>query len=99
MLTFEFKKKTKYKRIQGIKRIFLKGHFHRDREHMMLFVLLLISSQIRACHIALSPNVRQWSFQGISIDPIIDLSLKSIKGSLYPKKDDEKSLQEKQEYL
>ena len=48
-------------------------------------ILLLISLQIRACHVVLSPGVRQWSFQEINIDPITDLSLKYIKDRLYPK--------------
>ena len=52
---------------------------------MVLSILSCNSSQIRACHVALSSTMRQRSFQGIDADPIMDLSLKSIKGSLYPK--------------
>jgi len=48
----------------------------------MLLVLSVVSLQIRACDIVFSPNVIQWYFQGINIDPVTDLSRKSMKDSL-----------------
>ena len=54
---------------------------------MALSVLSPMFLQIRACHVALSPSVRQQSFKESN------LSLKSIKGKLYPKTEDRKLLQ------
>jgi len=66
---------------------------------MVLSVLSCHSSQIRACHVALSSIVRQWSFQGINVDPIIDPSPKSIKDSLYPKSKERKTDEKARNYL
>ena len=33
--------------------------FDTDKEHMLLLEILLLSSPIRACHVAMPPSVRQ----------------------------------------
>jgi len=66
----------------------------------VLSVLSFNSSQIKACHVTLSSSVRQWSFQGIDVDRVTNLSLKSIKDNLYPKsKKEEKTDEKAQIYL
>ena len=52
---------------------------------MVLSVPSCNSSQIKACHVALSSTMRQRSFQGIDTNSISDPSLKFINDSLYPK--------------
>jgi len=62
----EYKVPTKYSQ---------KVTFAKDKKHMVLSVLSCKSSQIRACHVTSSFNVRQWSFQEIYDDPIVNPSL------------------------
>ena len=47
---------------------------------------MLHNSRCYTCDVALSSSVGQQSFQGIDTPTITDSSLKSIEGSLYPKK-------------
>jgi len=85
LLAFESKKRTKYKRIEGLHRIFLDGYFHRVQgAHAVVctFILFLLNQGMRC---SLISNVRQWSFQGLNTNPITDHSLKSIKDILYRK--------------
>jgi len=56
--------------------------FTKVKKHMVLFVLHIKSLPFRAWHIDQLLYVRQRSFQDNNINPIMDTSLKSIKGCL-----------------
>ena len=62
-------------------------------------VCLYYHSFPRKCHVALSSNVIEWSFQGINTNPLTDPSLRSIKFSLYPKTKQRKTNEKTRIYL
>ena len=61
----------------------LKGHFCYKQGSYGVVYSMVHSSQIREWQVGLSFSIRQWHFQGINVDPVMNPSLKSIKGSLH----------------
>jgi len=73
-------------KIEGICRIFLKGHFHRRRgAHAVVYTFILILAIQRALYVFTS-NCETTVISQLSIDPITDSQLKSIKGVNYSRK-------------
>jgi len=68
LLTFEFKEKTE-KEIKQFVEYSSMVTFVVKEEHMQLSILLFISSQIRLCHVAPLPIVRQQLFQDSAAIP------------------------------